>query len=147
MQPEHRTPLWRDPWLWGGVLLLGGAIYGTTWYLDQRKAAEDAQNGESEAALVQEDKPAEPSRDDTPAENDNAFGYLTVKVKGSRSAKVYVDGKSVGKAPVNLLRVPAGAHTIKVETKARKRTRSKTKRVTVTKKNTRKSPQIVTVSP
>ena len=42
------------------------------------------------------------------------FGFVTVGAKGSESAKVYIDGKEIGFAPVIGVKLKAGKHDLKI---------------------------------
>lgn len=144
----------RPPWTWlaGGAGLL--VVLVVTWLVwggsEPPEAIEEpppptrsrvappppANSEERETAT-----PPAPSREVDRAD----YGFVSVRVKGAKDATVSIDGKVVGKAPLNAVRVPVGTRVIKAEGRHRGRKRTRTKRVAVYPKNTRKSPAAVVI--
>lgn len=132
-------------WLWVlGIFLVAGGL-GTVLYLKQPPPEDEEEADEfdlppDDGTSADGDTGAGQSGRDPAkgAVNDREFGYVTIKVKGGKGALVYIDGKRVGRAPLTQ-KVQIGTRVIKVEDRKRKN-RTKVRRVSVTKKNTRKSP-------
>jgi hypothetical protein len=77
---------------------------------------------------------------------DEEWGYLSIRVDGVASARVYVDGREVGLAPVSSLRVPAGRrHIVVVELVDGVPRRKKGTEVRVGAEHERDSPQRVSI--
>ncbi len=132
-------------WLWVvGLFLIAGGL-GVVLYLKQ-PPPEEAEVDPNEFSLDGDLPPDTPGTDpDSKGKaKQKEFGYVQIKVKGSKGANVFIDGKKVGRAPTTQ-RVKAGAHVIKVEDRKRKK-RNKTRRVTVTKKHSKKSPQTIVIN-
>lgn len=81
----------------------------------------------------------------SPAGVEKGFGYVTIKVRGAKSAQVLVDGHPVGNAPIKRLRLKTGSHVVKVVDSKRRR-RQRSRKINLSEGNRKRSPLVVTVT-
>ena len=85
-----------------------------------------------------------PEPEDDPSANLPKYGFLSVRTKDGRPARVYIDRREVGPAPIVRRRVILGSHSVRIVDRSNL---AKSTEVKVTERHTKKAPLDVVLTP